>query len=214
MRVLCLHGYGQTSDLLKQKTKRVFLNLTKNLKDLELVYPQGPFEVVVQQKDDSLKSGYAWFYYNPDDVNDFVEFLKMKECKWLGLDQTIPNLTALGNFDVVVGFSQGSHLARYVAPLVNATKIVFISGFLTPIPTNLSIPSKPTESQSQESQEPQKSTIKTLHIVGTADTLITVKESLQLAAEYTDPIVIYHPGGHVIPASSEIRQTLFNFMKS
>ena len=111
-------------------------------------------------------------------------------------------LRNLGEFDIVVGFSQGAHLARYVAPLVKAKRIVFISGFLNPQPSNACI----LESSSSSS-------LPTLHIYGTNDTFITPEMSNLLVQQYSNATVVTHDHGHVVPGTAYIRNAIREFIK-
>jgi predicted esterase len=153
------------------------------------------------------KAGRAWFYYNKENPSDYTSFMSRKTTEFIGLEDTLLQLRNLGEFDIVVGFSQGAHLARYVAPLVKAKRIVFISGFLNPQPSNACI------LESSSSSSLSSSSLPTLHIYGTNDTFITPEMSNLLVQQYSNATVVTHDHGHVVPGTAYIRNEIREFIK-
>jgi fermentation-respiration switch protein FrsA (DUF1100 family) len=51
-----------------------------------------------------------------------------------------------------------------------------------------------------------------LHVIGRADRVVPPRDSLRLAAQFTAPTVVRHPGGHVIPGTPEVRAAFAAFL--
>jgi hypothetical protein len=49
-------------------------------------------------------------------------------------------------------------------------------------------------------------------VTGYADTIVPRRDSLLLADRFADPLVIEHPGGHVIPGDSAVTAPIAGFL--
>jgi len=200
MRLLLLHGYGQDATVLPQKLRRA-LEKRQKRGDLEIVSPQGLYPVNIPSR-----SGFSWFtYHNFDTFDREVTYAEGHEEEWIGVQASLDYLQTLGSFDAILGFSQGAHLAHYLAPLMKGAdgvmgvkKVIFIAGFVNPTPSNLNIVANPAT--------------QTLHVIGQQDELITPEMSKRLVEFYQDAEVVYHNGKHVIPSSGVFRQKLVTFL--
>ena len=60
--------------------------------------------------------------------------------------------------------------------------------------------------------EPKIST-RTLHVVGTLDSVVEESRSLALVEACVEPTVVYHPGGHFVPIGKEMTGALVGFIR-
>ena len=51
-----------------------------------------------------------------------------------------------------------------------------------------------------------------LHMIGESDQIIPKAVSQQLLECFMDPTVIYHPSGHLVPSSANIKSSLLGFL--
>ena len=56
--------------------------------------------------------------------------------------------------------------------------------------------------------------VPSVHVTGRRDTIVPIGESLLLAARFTQPIILEHAGGHVIPAEPAITIPIREFITS
>jgi hypothetical protein len=52
-----------------------------------------------------------------------------------------------------------------------------------------------------------------LHIMGRSDSIVPAADSRVLAEQFKSPIILEHPGGHVIPATSLVRDRVAAFIR-
>jgi hypothetical protein len=57
-----------------------------------------------------------------------------------------------------------------------------------------------------------KLTVPSVHVTGRADVIVPRRDSLLLAGRFADPLVIEHPGGHVIPGSAAVTAPVADFL--
>jgi pimeloyl-ACP methyl ester carboxylesterase len=111
------------------------------------------------------------------------------------------------HFDGVFGFSQGAALTGLLTALQQSDPTtslrfefaVMVGGFTSYEPQhaplfqrNLAIPS--------------------LHVMGAADGIVPIGDSLRLAERFQEPVIEKHRGGHVIPADSTITTRIARFV--
>jgi hypothetical protein len=125
-------------------------------------------------------------------------------------------LTAEQHFDGVIGFSQGAALAGLLlatqeAPADEAAAGkpfafgfgfgfgVMIGGFTSPKPQHAALFRRKLATPS-------------LHVTGSADGIVPMRESLRLAERFADPVVIKHDGGHVIPSDPRVLGSIVEFV--
>jgi pimeloyl-ACP methyl ester carboxylesterase len=108
--------------------------------------------------------------------------------------------------DGIFGFSQGAALAGLLAGLRDSDPCcprvdfaIMVGGFTS------------TLAQHAELFRHQL-TIPSVHVIGHADAIVPRPDSLLLADRFADPVVIEHPGGHVIPASSAVTARITDFL--
>jgi fermentation-respiration switch protein FrsA (DUF1100 family) len=111
------------------------------------------------------------------------------------------------HFDGVFGFSQGAALAGLLTAVqagdaaspLGFRFAVMVGGFTSHEPRHADLFAR-------------KLTIPSVHVAGRADTIVAIRDSLALAARFADPIILKHPGGHVIPNDPSLTARIGRFM--
>lgn len=183
LRMLCLHGYHGSAAVLRRQMAPLARELPKHI---ELVYVDAP----------SLSAGdFGWWH------EGFRGWERTR-------DWAVDLLRSGPHFDGIFGFSQGAALTGLLAavhegptgPVDSEFEFVIMVGGFT-------------------SNEPQhaelfrhKLTIPSVHVTGRADVIVPRLDSLLLADRFTDPLVIEHPGGHIIPGDSAVTTPIVEFL--
>jgi pimeloyl-ACP methyl ester carboxylesterase len=127
-------------------------------------------------------------------------------CEWAA------GLAARQRYHGVLGFSQGAALAGLlVAARETAARgedsmppgfgfALMIGGFTSEEPQHADLFQRPLTTPS-------------LHVTGRADGIVPMRDSLRLAARFTDPVIIEHDGGHVIPGDRAGIQRILAFIE-
>jgi pimeloyl-ACP methyl ester carboxylesterase len=122
-------------------------------------------------------------------------------------DWAIELMTAQ-HFDGVFGFSQGAALAGLLAALRDADPApisfdfaMMVSGFTSTMPQHAHLFTR-------------KLDVPSLHVIGRADGIIPMRDSLLLSERFTDPVIIEHAGGHVIPDEPAMTTRVADFVAS
>jgi hypothetical protein len=127
---------------------------------------------------------------------------------WEATRDWVADLAAGQHFDGVIGFSQGAALAGLLlaaqeaagegtagpASLTSGSGFgfgVMIGGFTSEEPEHAALFRRRLATPS-------------LHVTGTADTIVPMRDSLRLAERFANPVIITHDGGHVIPSDPYI----------
>ncbi|XP_058776155.1 uncharacterized protein LOC131650459 isoform X2 [Vicia villosa] len=204
-RILCLHGFRTSGQILKKLVLRWPETV---LQKLDLVFIDGQFPAQGKSDVEGIFDPpyYEWFQAN----EDFTVYRNFEECLGYIEDYMLEN----GPFDGVLGFSQGAFLAAALpgmqeqgVALEKISKIKFlilISGakfggmkYGTPKLASNAF-SKPIHCPS-------------LHIIGESDFM--KPESIILQEAFVDPAVIHHPKGHTIPRLDEKSlETMLDFI--
>jgi len=111
-------------------------------------------------------------------------------------------------FDAVFGLSQGAALTGLLVgmrengePGIDFDFAVMVGGFKNDAPAHADYYRR-------------RFTLPSVHIIGRSDGVIPPYESQQLADQFDAPVVLHHPGGHVIPADSAVVAALAYFVDS
>ncbi|XP_011186370.1 esterase GA18864 [Zeugodacus cucurbitae] len=205
VRVLCLHGYRQNGDALKNKlgSFRKFAG-----KYAEFVFLTAPHQVVLPEAGGDQAPEQRSWWANKDDGTfkgtnkggpafGFQESLGLVEEAW----------EKQGPFQGLLGFSQGAcfvglicGLAKKKLTSIRPDFAILSSGFLS-------------GSLAHKSAYEEIITIPTLHIYGLSDDIIPKEMSQELARHFKNTEVLEHPGGHYFPATAEQKQTYINFFQ-
>jgi hypothetical protein len=188
LRILCLHGYHGNAEILRRQITPLASAFPS---DVELVFVDAP----------SLSVGdFGWWH----------EGLR-------GWEQTrdwVGELMRSGPpFDGVFGFSQGAALTGLLAAVRESDHLrltsdfgfaIMVSGFTSNLPQHATL-------------FEHKLTIPSVHVIGCGDVIVPKRDSRLLADRFTDPLVLEHAGGHIIPGgavATRIAQFLTEFTRT
>jgi hypothetical protein len=108
--------------------------------------------------------------------------------------------------DGIFGFSQGAALAGLLAAVRQADPsipgvefAIMVGGFTSTALQHAHLLRHP-------------STMPSVHVTGRTDGIVPRRDSLELAARFTDPLILEHSGGHVIPADRAVTTPIRDFL--
>nr|XP_048335078.1 esterase AGAP003155-like isoform X2 [Ziziphus jujuba var. spinosa] len=180
-RVLCLHGFRTSAEILKKLTLRWPQTV---LNKLDLVFLDAPFPARGKSDVEGIFDPpyYEWYQSN----QDFTEYTNFEEC----LEYIEDYMLNHGPFDGFLGFSQGVALRK--VPKIKFVIIISggkFGGFKFGKPTLAANAfSSPIHCPS-------------LHLIGETDFLKA--EGIALLESFVEPVVIHHPRGHTVPRLDE-----------
>jgi pimeloyl-ACP methyl ester carboxylesterase len=122
------------------------------------------------------------------------------------LDWAVELLRAGPRFDGIFGFSQGAALTGLLAAMrdsrpapVEFEFAIMIGGFTSFMPQHAGLFRR-------------KLSVPSVHVTGRADMIVPMRDSQLLADRFADPLVIEHPGGHVIPGDPAVTGPIAGFL--
>ncbi|EPX74721.1 serine hydrolase [Schizosaccharomyces octosporus yFS286] len=213
LKVLCLHGYGETGNLFSVKMRALREHMVN---DIELYFPTGPIK---------LSNDKGQVDYSDEDSEDSLH-VASTTCGWWRIDEygdsktlepkiSYEHLASYirkhGPFDGIIGFSQGSNLAVNLAMFVTLPKYqeyfgqkdfrfgIFFSGYYRALSINGEI-------------HEIKLKIPTLHFLGKYDNVLSTESSSTLIEVCEDSQVLFHPGAHHIPSPSAYVEVTADFI--
>jgi hypothetical protein len=184
LRVLCLHGYHGRAKILRGQMAPLAAALPAVI---EYVYIDAP----------SLATGdFGWWHEG-----------------FRGWDRTlswaIELFASQPRFDGLFGFSQGAALTGLLAAFDQSHRratdhgwfdfAVMVGGFKIVAPNHGELFAEPLA-------------VPSVHVMGRGDTIVPIGDSRQLAALFRQPLVLEHPGGHVIPSIPSVTGPLSRFL--
>lgn len=218
LRVLCIHGYRQNASSFREKTGALRKLLKKQV---ELIYASAPHRIQKvcdssqEEENDRVPGGEVdprgWWFSD----TQARSFNAGEQCQVsLGLEESVEAVRGAvrdhGPFDGILGFSQGAALVAMLCSL-QTQKLepefrfrfaILVAGF----------PSACKEhEQFYDAASPL--VIPSLHVFGLEDRVIPDSMSRELLPFFKDPLILTHPGGHFVPASSAHRQTYQEFLR-
>jgi hypothetical protein len=107
--------------------------------------------------------------------------------------------------DGIFGFSQGAALTGLLAALRDSDPslrfgfAIMVGGFTSTLPQHAGL-------------FRHQLRVPSVHVTGRADVIVPRRDSLLLAGRFADPLVIEHPGGHVIPADRNVTGPIADFL--
>jgi predicted esterase len=159
--------------------------LAEGLDDaVEFVYVDAP----------SLSTGdFGWWHHN------FRGWARTRDWAVSLFDRERP-------FDGVFGFSQGAALTSLLVGMRATDGLSFgfavmVGGFRSDSPVHEYLYA-----------ESAAYTLPSLHMIGLADTVVPARDSRVLAAQFASPVVVEHPGGHVIASAPAVRRAVADFL--
>lgn len=237
VKILLLHGYTQSGQLFRAKTRALEKHLQKAFPGSRLSYPTGPlrlkpsdvpgFDPSIASDSDDIEA-YGW--WRRSNTADPPEYVGLED----GLSEVAKTLATEGPFDGVAGFSQGAALAAMVASMLQGQRrkdafqnsqtqsslsIPFPSSF-----TNLQHPPMkfcviysgfvaPGE-RYRAFYDPHIST-PSCHFIGSLDSVVEESRCRALVDAFgAEPKaqLVFHPGGHFLPSSKQFLDVLVSFI--
>lgn len=183
MNVLCLHGFGQSADLITSKVKSILT-------------PKSNYNIIGCNGCVILGDNrYGWW------IHDYIGLSN-------SANKIIDICDKLGDY-MVIGFSQGGCILDYLISnnLITPKYCIFIGTM--PHPTEMTFMETDYTIEEYPGKEIHQKTgnIKFLHVIGMNDEIINPELSNNLALKH--PGIIYtHQGRHVIPNNSGIRNEI------
>ena len=185
LRVLCLHGYHGSGAILRDQMKSLTNSLPENI---EFVYVDAPSRAT---------GDFGWWH------EGFDGWERTR-------DWAIELVCAGPRFDGIFGFSQGAALAGLLTAVKESGSAppefrfdfaIMVGGFTSNQPRH-------TEMLRH------KLTTPSAHVIGRSDMVVPRKDSLRLANRFTNPLIIEHPGGHVVPGHDGVAGPIAQFLAS
>jgi fermentation-respiration switch protein FrsA (DUF1100 family) len=110
------------------------------------------------------------------------------------------------HIDGLFGFSQGAALAGLLAAIADGESAPFsvdfaimVGGFTSSAPQHADLFARPLR-------------LPSLHVIGRNDAIVPARDSALLAERFAHPVIIEHPGGHVIPDDPAIIARITDFV--
>jgi fermentation-respiration switch protein FrsA (DUF1100 family) len=125
---------------------------------------------------------------------------------WEGTRDWAVSLLRTGpRFDGIFGFSQGAALTGLLAavregdPSLRFGFAIMAGGFTSTLPQHADLLR-------------HQLTIPSAHVTGRSDVIVPRRDSLLLAGRFASPLIIEHPGGHVIPSGPAVAGPMAGFL--
>lgn len=186
--MLCLHGYQGSAAALRGQLQPLAVGLADTV------------EFVAADAPSRAAGDFGWWHGDSVGGTPYRGWQRTRS--WL-----LDTLDWQGPFDGVLGFSQGAALTALVPGLCAAENVtaprfvIMAAGFRSEAPEHRAL-----------FAERAAYRIPSLHIIGATDTVVAPADSNMLATMFTHPVVVTHPGGHVIGATPNVQQALTDFL--
>jgi serine hydrolase FSH1 len=187
IRILALHGYHGSAQALRRQIAPLADALPPSV---DLTFVDAP----------SLARGdFGWWH------EGFTG--------WEATRDWVAELTAGEHFDGVIGFSQGAAMAglllatqETVDRATGTTTLAFGFGF------GVMIGGFTSEEPRHAGLFRRKLATPSLHVTGSADGIVPMRDSLRLAERFADPVIVEHGGGHIIPTDPRALGRIVEFV--
>ena len=195
LKVLCLHGYAQNAQILRDRSGGFRRALKKS--QFEMHYVDGPYGCTKDGERESVADAdplrRAWWRGSS------------AQQSYVGWQQTRDELVELWQreqFDAVLGFSQGAGAAAMLAAELRPAFAILIAGFV------------PNDRTAARRLLGGSIDVPSLHVYGEADELVEPARSHVLADCFSDANIIMHEGRHCIPSGAAVRKQVVAFLDS
>jgi hypothetical protein len=186
IRLLCLHGYHGSADILRRQMRPLVEDLGVAV---EYVWVDAP----------SIALGdFGWWHQN------FRGWERTRD--WI-----VELFESHPRFDGVFGFSQGAALTALLVGMrgtdgrVSAERplsfdfAIMASGFKSDSPLHAGLFAAKFE-------------LPSLHLMSRSDPIVATADSRTLARQFESPVVLEHSSGHVVPGTPAVREGVANFL--
>ena len=226
MRILCLHGYAQSGQVLRKQMggirkafrERTATTASEQLSEssrfsIEFVYMDGPhpatapFLDALDWTEERRKAARAW--WNAKDLDLEGMPLPAGTKRYQGFQESakaVSETLSQGSFDGIAGFSQGAAFAAILAR-AHSSKLKFailFSGF------------SPRDHRILNTNVDAKCVLPTLHVYSNNDSVVASARSVQLASDAFESSACEfykHDKGHSVPNDPEFYSTLHTFIR-
>lgn len=189
-KVLCLHGSEQTAEIFRTKTG----NLTRKCRGVcTLEFIDAPHLLPMRAGNEVQLATWYCRVDGKIDLSSFEASLQFLETKW-----------ASGEYDGVFGFSMGGALGAVMASLPQRFPgLMFLIAAGSPdigeMVTLFSLNAIPSH-------------VRSVHVMGRADTAVPMERSILLAERFHTPITVEHSKGHLVPTKASILDFYIRFI--
>ncbi|KAG7369634.1 translation-associated GTPase [Nitzschia inconspicua] len=203
--IVLLHGNQQSGQLFLGRLDRLRKRMQKDLPQTDLLAIDAPHlcrdvdESATEQKDRFL---LTWWHREGDDYVGLEESLKK-----------IQDETAGRAVVGILGFSQGARFAHLLSLLHTSQPdiyfphlrfVILAAGYDAPLP-----PQMPDLSRYVQVAEH----VRSLHIWGVNDTLISPDQSEAVSRYYYHPVTMPHSGKHFVPSKANDVERMMDFIQ-
>ena len=198
---------------------------------VEFHYPTAPFALEHSGPSSKLRDLHGqWAWWQSESIDGVYPGLET------GLEALASVLNKEGPFDGAIGFSQGAAIAAMVASLLEEQRkdaflesegdggIAYPAAFSTldhpPLKFVISISGYAAPCREYHAFYHPRIHTQTLHVLGSSDMVVEEHASMKLVEscqgeeDGMTPLVVYHPGGHVIPSGKRELASIAHFIRS
>ncbi len=204
LRILCLHGFRSSGRAL-QLQMRPLTNIT----------PMADFTFINAPESPSGKSGW-WRAIDDEPSADGTVPARVHYEGWArSRDAVLAFISEHGPFDGILGFSQGAAFAGVLVGLrapdgrptaerpLRIDFAMLVGGF----------PSRdPDLARLYERRDAYA--LPSLHMIGLSDAIVPAETSRALATHFIDPVLVEHPGGHVVATEPPALERVTTFLEA
>ncbi|KAL0079272.1 serine hydrolase FSH [Phycomyces blakesleeanus] len=223
LRILCLHGMVQNGPVFRKKTAVIRKKLDKIA---ELIYVTAPHlivdprytsdahrEAAADEHAPEESKPFGWWHPTPSGATPEGYYQGFRE----SVDYLKNILIEQGPFDGVFGFSQGAGLAAVMSELLENRGVMpsLVSKDFGHPAFKFAIICAGFKLISQEATQSLFSVpinTPSMHIYGEQDTLIVPEKAIALSELFVNPVILTHPGGHVVPSNAACRNEITAFV--
>jgi len=192
LRVLCLHGNQQTSEIFRARLGRL-PHRARRVASFEFV--EAPHELPLREGDEVPT--HAWWTSDEDGSTQFLEE-SIKVVK-SAIEKKKPH--------GLLGFSAGGSMAARVVheqdDVVNGIKFVLVAGS----------PSMNAAGFFWDGVGTKELEVPSLHVMGEKDGLVSIEASMELAKRFKDPRIFKHEQGHCVPSIKSAHDVFVEFFE-
>jgi Serine hydrolase (FSH1) len=239
LNILMLHGYTQSGQLFRAKTRALEKQLQKAFPGSTMSYPTGPLRLKPSDvpgfdpstaSDNEDVEAYGW--WRRSNTAEPPEYLGIEH----GLSAVAQTLSTEGPFDGVAGFSQGAALAAMISSLLEGQRRIDAfenfhshSSLSIPFPSSFHDLEHPPMKfcilysgfvapgeRYRAFYDPLIST-HSCHFIGSLDSVVEESRCRALVDAFggePKAQLFFHPGGHFLPSSKQFLDVLVNFIHS
>lgn len=170
-------------------------------------------EVAESSDGASVVIGRSWWQFSSSASSTSATVRPSQSFEYAGVDVSVGAIRQAikeHRIDTIMGFSQGAAMAAYFAATqdvadLGVRRLLTYAGFL---------PKDPHFAEHMLHRGPiPSSLLRTMHVAGTADELITIDRTRRLGEVFEGARFVEHPGGHFVPTTKlEMKDRLVEFL--